>query len=469
MAQRDFKILESLKDSKNLILQGAPGTGKTYITRKLVVCLCDNLDETGYNNKYVLSNGDVNRKELIKRYNELVSNNRIAFTTFHQSLDYEDFVEGLKPDLNTNGKGTGTYSPHDGIFKKICTEAKKQEQIIFSFKISNVLGIIKDTILSDIRQAGPTGISFLGRQKEYNFTYNTNVYRANKTKFNPELKPKRLQLVEVFKSGIKNDKFSFQLALDNNDELTIQGTYSAWWAMVNEIGNRYNVLIDALKALSVTEEDKKKYNITESTDSTKTDASTITSSEIKNDDITINAIQQPYILIIDEINRANISKVLGELITLIEPSKRLGEDDEYTVTLPYSGHNFGVPNNLYILGTMNTADRSLGSIDYAIRRRFAFETLCADDSILNGNAKTIYANVKQLIEDTKDEDFELDEIMVGHSYFMGDINKNLEKKIIPLLLEYFKDGVLIESKIADLFKPEEKKAVSLKKYLEKTK
>lgn len=386
MAQSDFDILNSLKDSKNLILQGAPGTGKTYITRKLAVCLCDNLDVNGYNNKYA-NNGVVDRKRLIERYNELVSQNRIAFTTFHQSLDYEDFVEGLKPDLDTNGKGTGTYSPHDGIFKAICNQADSSVPIsndqLFDWAWDELLKNPPEEIKQ--KQGGICQITGIDNGE---FVFKNNAQRKGGSKVNEDLRTK--------KQTIKTLYLNFPEEEPNNlrgkkyRDATNRSAYTTDWAFYKMVRDFINTNKD-----------------------------------------TIPKIKQPYILIIDEINRANISKVLGELITLIEPSKRLGEDDEYTVTLPYSGHNFGVPNNLYILGTMNTADRSLGSIDYAIRRRFAFETLCADDSILNGKAKTIYANVKQLIEDTKDEDFELDEIMVGHSYFLGDINKNLEKKIIP--------------------------------------
>lgn len=168
---------------------------------------------------------------------------------------------------------------------------------------------------------------------------------------------------------------------------------------------------------------------------------------------------KPYVLIIDEINRANVSKVLGELITLLEKSKRLGGDDEFTVTLPYSGEKFGVPNNLYIIGTMNTADRSLGYIDYAVRRRFAFITLESQLDVISDyyhnegelmeKEISLYSSVRDLIKDNLNPDFDLKDIMIGHSYFLAkfddDYELNLEYKIRPLLEEYLRDGIIIDN------------------------
>jgi 5-methylcytosine-specific restriction protein B len=174
-----------------------------------------------------------------------------------------------------------------------------------------------------------------------------------------------------------------------------------------------------------------------------------------------------YILIIDEINRGNISKIFGELITLIESSKRIGEDEEIKVTLPYSRDPFGVPNNLYIIGTMNTADRSIALMDTALRRRFEFTEMMPDLEVLSSDDN----KVKDYNSDKKqDNDMKVDEInirlllkkmnerieylydrdhTIGHAYFMDlkDSNKpNLEtlsnifrNKIIPLLQEYFYD------------------------------
>jgi 5-methylcytosine-specific restriction protein B len=169
---------------------------------------------------------------------------------------------------------------------------------------------------------------------------------------------------------------------------------------------------------------------------------------------------QNYVLIIDEINRGNISKIFGELITLLEKDKRINEENEITVTLPYSQEKFGVPSNLYIIGTMNTADRSIGQIDYALRRRFAFVSLKSDKSVLENYDKykddaknkaiSLFDTIQTFIIEHINEDLDAEDLMIGHSYFLCETEDNLKQRleyeILPLIKEYEKDGIIMVDK-----------------------
>ena len=311
------KYIGILNFKKNIILQGAPGTGKTYSTANLALRIIGEAT-TGFSHQ-----------EIMKKYDE--KKDQIRFITFHQSMDYEDFVEGIKPKVCN---GNVVYSVEPGIFKQICTSAKE----------------------------------------------------------NPK---------------------------DN------------------------------------------------------------------------------YVLIIDEINRGNVAKIFGELITLIEADKRkivkINDDKKennanttetgsqettkneendnqhtITVTLPYSKEPFSVPSNLYIIGTMNTTDRSTGTLDYALRRRFSFVTITSTVKKENGNitceelnnyykdenlkkdANDLFAEVYKFLANPKNKaDMNIEDLMIGHSYFMAkykeELKLKLEYEIKPLIREYAKDGIITVS------------------------
>lgn len=378
------KEFDLLLYKKQIILQGAPGTGKTYTTAELALRVVEN------------NKGDYsNRKDVVERYKKAVNEAQIVFTTFHQSLDYEEFIEGIKPI--SEGKEIA-YDIMPGIFKKICKNAIQKDSIkelqdaIEKFK-EKCASATEDIILETVEK---------GR-----FTV---TYRGGIT-----------FRVRSLKSQAKEGQ-DFPASVENIEKLykgELKGIYnkSYVWGILNYLKNEYKI------------------------------------PEYKGEDNS----DKNYVLIIDEINRGNISKIFGELITLLEADKRIGGDNPITCTLPYSQkEDFGIPDNLYIIGTMNTTDRSLGHIDYAVRRRFGFVTLESDsqkietfykeDEDLKKKAISIFDKVKNLIKDNNSPEFQEKDIMVGHSYFMAkdidELDLKLKYEIKPLLEEYIKDGIL---------------------------
>ncbi len=260
--------LEDMLDTANIILYGPPGTGKTFRTAELAVELCEGLFQLA-------------RMEVRARYEKLQKEGRITFVTFHQSYGYEEFIEGLRPQISSNGQVV--YGVLPGVLKRAC---------------------------------------------------------------------------ELARSADVDDR-------------------------------------------------------------------------------------RPHVIIIDEINRANISKVFGELITLIEPDKRAGAPNAVTVRLPYSGEDFSVPSNLHIIGTMNTADRSIALLDTALRRRFEFVEVMPDPALLRGvdvdgvDLEQLLRALNERIEVLYDRDH-----TIGHAYFLGvttlaELESVFRRKVLPLLQEYF--------------------------------
>ena len=304
MLKKEYDISQI---KKNVILQGAPGTGKTYSTAAMAMAIVEkgNIEQDMFkpeNRKDLLNAFDVLRIRIDKATGEICNDGQIGFVTFHQSMDYEDFVEGIKPIVEGEGAERKTfYDVRPGIFKAMCAKAKQTP--------------------------------------------------------------------------------------DKN-----------------------------------------------------------------------------FVLVIDEINRGNVSKIFGELITLLEADKRFDASPDSNlntieVILPYSKEQFVVPSNLYIIGTMNTTDRSVGAIDYAVRRRFSFITLRSNQEIINsydgfdGDTKNkalrLFDDILSYLRESQIKGIDFEDLMVGHSYFLAKNKEELELKwefdILPLLQEYHKDGLLNKS------------------------
>ena len=390
---RQFTNILRLK--KNIILQGAPGTGKTYNTAALALAICgEQIPE--------------DHGEVMRRYEELQKEGRIGFVTFHQSMDYEDFVEGIKPKTEN---GTVSYEVEDGIFKVI--SAKARDNFEDSQKTVEILQKQKDIqermidFLSDSQEnttelKTKTGSKFIIKE----VTDKNIIIQIPENQVASQITLRMAELRELLENDVELHKVSDIKAYFHRQFNTQQDSYT--FILVNEIRK--------IKAKPVV----------------------IPKTELLS-----------YVLIINEINRGNVSKIFGELITLLEADKRIGGDHPIRVTLPYSKESFGVPSNLYIIGTMNTTDRSVGNIDYAVRRRFAFATLKADRELVEQNsileAVTLFDAVESFIKKHKiDMDFE--DLMVGHSFFFAKDEYELELKwqyeILPLLNEYIKDGII---------------------------
>ena len=417
-----------ISEKKNIILQGAPGTGKTYNTASIAVRLC-NSSFSEYQDY----------EKVMAEYERLREEGRIAFCTFHQSMDYEDFVEGLKPEI----KGSAVeYNVEDGIFKDIADRAK--QNIDDSKKPEDVQQA--DLRTRDLFEKFCTNI-------EAKLAEEDSVVLYAKSKM-------RIRNVNRIKDG---SAYSIQIAKDENS--ASQGLKIG--IVERDYQNFKKGLIKSYEDIKPTYESKSSFH-----------GNAIyyfelykKLSEFEKDYAPMQSAQKieknNYVLIIDEINRGNVSKIFGELITLLEADKRYDGKPTINVTLPYSKEPFTVPSNLYIIGTMNTTDRSTGTIDYAVRRRFAFITLESSAEVIekwydeNGISadlkETALALFKEINGESKEDnksfiathkasDFELEDLKVGHSYFMATKPEKLKLKmqyeVVPLLKEYIKDGIL---------------------------
>jgi len=430
----------------NTILYGPPGTGKTYTTINKAISIIDNKEES------LLAKSYRNRIDLKNRFNELLiedwenPNGQIIFTTFHQSMSYEDFIEGIKPGVNDKQKVI--YEVVPGIFKMIANIARdnwldahqgKIQQLSFEDAFSR----LKEEWFEN------QDLKFPMKREGYDFT-----------------------IIGFTKLSIQFKKASGGTGHTLSISTLREYFYNRREVRPTGVGIYYPPVLEKLKSFQPELKVEKK---------------------LKN-----------YVLIIDEINRGNVPQIFGELITMIEDDKRLGNPEALEVMLPYSKEKFGVPPNLYIIGTMNTADRSVEALDAALRRRFYFEEMMPKPELIRPsvilqrlwikytdlewkdpnwlqvendyltfhgakiidrkkyeelenetdivnyqsvfdniivydglNLELILTTINKRIEKLLDKDHQ-----IGHSYFMSvvnldDLRSSFQNKIIPLLQEYF--------------------------------
>lgn len=466
--------MKDIKD-KNIILYGPPGTGKTYNSINYAIAIIEgkNIEEIR-NEEYA---------EIIKRYNNYKENNQIIFTTFHQSYGYEEFIEGIKPviedelDEKEEKNSNIIYRIEDGVFKNICELASTVK-----VKVDDNLQIDESATVWKISLEGrgktkTKAECFLenciriGWDNQDEFVTKESEFDSERDKytvlyFQDEMKIGDIVLTlydhnTIDGIGVVTGDYEY----DNELEYYKRKRKVKWLAKdikenVYKLNGQTHLpqrtlselkritpqdVIEILQKLSEGEESKNKVERLDKLENNK----------------------KKYVLIIDEINRGNISKIFGELITLIEESKRIGKPEGIKVTLPYSKKLFGVPENVYILGTMNTADRSIALLDTALRRRFKFIEIPPNSEILSGievdeiNISEVFRRINERIEVLYDKEHK-----IGHSYFMKlkyEENRNLEtlrgifeNAIIPLLQEYFyEDYEKIQLILGDNYKKRE--------------
>ncbi|MFN3773603.1 McrB family protein [Cloacibacterium normanense] len=411
LEEEDFAPLNYFSESTfplNQILYGPPGTGKTYntINKALEIINEDEVKQLDFND----------RKAVKDLFDKKLKEGQIMFTTFHQSMSYEDFIEGIKPEIEEDEEGRKSviYEVKKGIFKQIAEEARKiryqsedlSQQYTFDDAWDDLVSEAyeylekEESLILNIQTVG-MGLKVVDISEKGNLKVQPKSSKEAKIYTVSFSRAKKLQEAFPDLSVIKNIDKEFRAVIGGSNS-------TAYWAVLNYINQKIN------------------------------SESTIIQQEIPLD-------PKPYVLIIDEINRGNISQIFGELITLIEEDKRLGKKEALEVILPYSKEKFGVPLNLYIIGTMNTADRSVEALDTALRRRFSFVEMMPeyealnkiqfDDFHLGELMKTINSRIEALL----DRDH-----TIGHSYFINikphdseALKEAFANKIIPLLQEYF--------------------------------
>ncbi len=439
---------EAITMDKNIILYGPPGTGKTYNTIAYAVAIIENKSVKSIQQEI----NDIGYESVLSRYHAYKDNKQIAFTTFHQSYGYEEFIEGIKPKIEV---GTGDQDVNDvsyeikaGIFKVFCEQA-----ITPIIQNSNEYGIRSEPTIWKVSLEGarenPTKRDcFINSRIRVGWDgYGEKI--TEETDFTKAGGKKIL-------SSFINEMMIGDIILVLYDEKTIDaiGVVTGDYEWLNQFEHYKRSRKVKWLVKDIREDIYELNGNTVLTLSSVYRLNRITLSDVlrilkrldPTSGATIKENTNNYVFIIDEINRGNISKIFGELITLIEPTKRIGQDEEIKLQLPYSQEEFGVPDNVYILATMNTADRSIARLDTALRRRFHFVELLPNPFFLKGivvagiDVAAMLTKINRRIEVLFDR-----EHTIGHAYFMplarDPILHNLAKifrnAIIPLLQEYF--------------------------------
>ncbi|WP_306810950.1 McrB family protein [Aliarcobacter butzleri] len=384
--------------TKNIMLYGAPGVGKTHNYKRLITMI-----ENGESEKTIFDT--ISKNETTNDFDnsifETIKNEkRIEFVTFHQSYSYEDFIEGFRPNEN----GDIELDKKGGVFKRIADKAR--ENLLNSKKSKEEL------------------------KNEKNILDKFQEYVSDKIEKNEKLKLQRGE--EFYFIKFEDNKLYFSASEKSNANREFILKYEDFLSIHNALLNeKKTITIQKISEILDKNSTQQKYAYyLQIWEDFKIKYKSNPTHNIEN----IDSDKKNFYIVIDEINRGNISKIFGELITLIEEDKR----DAYEVTLPYSKEKFKIPSNLYIIATMNSTDKSIATIDIALRRRFTFLKMKPKEELVkNENAKALMNELNNHISKNISEDYAL-----GHSYFMNikddnDLEFVKKYKIKPLLEEYF--------------------------------
>lgn len=342
------------QQTANIILYGPPGTGKTYSTKFETLKIIEGQPET-----------DLTREEVNQLFEDYIESGQVVFTTFHQSMSYEDFVEGIKPVIDPETDQM-IYKVKNGLFKSLANQARE------NYIASNTKGIAsKDLHIKKLIDSFTQHIESKLESGPIPLTEKVSV---------TDIDDESLRYRGDTWGGQKGNKISFseleymyRSGVETRQEVKRLKDISG-------LGNQHaSYFIKALQLLKAYEKESFNPNIENN----------------KNEEL------KQYVIIIDEINRGNVASIFGELITLIEPDKRYGSDESLSLVLPYSKERFSVPPNLHIIGTMNTADRSVEALDTALRRRFIFNELMTDYSLVKNDP---YLEISSFILAHKNDD-----------------------------------------------------------------
>lgn len=443
----------------NLILYGPPGTGKTYASAAEAVRLCG-------------EPVPVDRAELMGCYRRLSDAKRIEFVTFHQSMSYEDFVEGKQPVTGADDEdasGGFRLETFPGIFRRIARRAETSlgsahgpdaihvgERQVFKMSIGEAANPEDAYLFEEAIAEGHTLLGFGDIDwSDDKYAAREAIIAAQRERGDSEDELSslsgRVQMPFIFRNWMRQGDL---VIVSKGNSLfraigVVEGDYEYHPRPEGSYAHRRKVkwLWVDREGVPVSEIYQRKFSMRTVYLLTKAEL------DIPALERYLNS-QQPgasaagtpdqFVLVIDEINRANISKVFGELITLLEPDKRLGQPNELKVRLPYSEDEFGVPSNLHIVGTMNTADRSIALLDTALRRRFDFTEMMPDPSVLSETALACGVDLPRLLRILNERiEYLFDrEHQIGHAYFIGcrsraDVDERMRGRVIPLLAEYF--------------------------------